>query len=140
MKLPRWVTGGLNSLSILAVLGATFWAWVEWPRYTARRFVEFISQGRTEEAKGLLQTRVPGPGFECKVADMLPLAEAICRIPTVSSEQRITFESRSLWDILIGRCSFRIFGSHPIVTERGKIPDEPVPEEDDESFTFSIAF
>jgi hypothetical protein len=54
MKLPLWLRClvGISALLVLVVVG---WWWITWPERTARRYLQFVSEGNLELAKKMLR-------------------------------------------------------------------------------------
>lgn len=98
MKLPRWTVALMLASSVLGVLGAGAWSWATWPERTARVFVDFMAAGRLDEVEN-----ITGPHPD-RAGHLVPHN---LRGWTQSNLER---ESRSLFDVIVGRQRFRMPG------------------------------
>ena len=119
MKLPRWIVVGMLVVSVLGVLAVPLWCWLEWPRLTARRFVQLISEGRFDEAHSMMQAQDMGSVFLYYAQQDPP---DVLRVKY--SVNKIEFDPRSASDMLAGRLKFRIKENYPMNVELGIVSDQ----------------
>jgi hypothetical protein len=62
-------------VSLLAVLGYTGWWWVMWPERTARNFVTFIAENRSEDRNRILSNELTDGFFDWQWERLTPWSE-----------------------------------------------------------------
>jgi hypothetical protein len=107
MRMPRWLTIAMMTVSGLALLAVAGWWWVTWPDRTATTFVELLQQDDYEQANGMVAHEARKDSLEGVVVYKITGSRAS---ESVMPWSDLTPQPRSIADIAFSRRQFGITG------------------------------